>query len=113
MFSTPERMRIHKIIKANVEEPWLNGAKKTKENLNNLSASDYFDNELEFKIYRDDYLGVFEIMSQMLDDKELDEDLCFQSYSYRITNLSQYKPIADMLNDQKKKMKSIQIFIYQ
>lgn len=99
MFATPERMRIHKIIKANEEEPWLYGSDKKLKNVKILSDSDYFENEFEFKVYRDDYLGVFEIMSQMLEDKELDENLCFQSYSYRITKISEYKPIKKILED--------------
>ena len=89
MFATPERMKIHKIIKKGIEEPW---------NYKTNDSSLFYD-EFEFKTYRDDYLGIFEIMNYMIDKEELDADLCFQSYSYRISKIASYKPIKDMLDN--------------
>lgn len=89
-FSTEERMKIHRIIKEKMLEPYGEGK--------------IYKTFSEFKIYLDDYLGLFEIAYKMLKDGDLDKDMFFQSYSYRISLISDYPMIKNMLEDPNKKL---------
>lgn len=76
MFSEEKRMEMCRCIKE------VSKGKQRKDTF--YGENCIFKTESDFKVHRDDYLGLFEIALFMLEHNQVDEDMFFQSYSYKI-----------------------------
>lgn len=128
MFSEKRRWRIHLVIQelARSETPVKKDKLKViasefnidSPELENINTSgdekEFLESILEdYESELDDYLGLFEVAYAMLKNGNLDEDMFFESYSYRLEYINSVKFISNKIKPKNNYWKLLQELIQE